>query len=124
MWRNKGLIMKCIRCNTEWDTDVKIKYPDKCPFCGTVIQGIQQDSAGMLHDIVEKYGDSIISDRELLSDVITEYLSHVDICAYEQLSLIRSAVEEGIGDILSPAVGKDIGVDPISQTDCLLILTA
>lgn len=100
--------MKCIRCNTEWDTDKKIIYPDKCPFCGTVIHGIQQDAAGILHDIVEKYGGSIISDKELLFEAITEYLSYVDINAYDQLSLIRSAVEEGVGDILSPAVGKEI----------------
>jgi len=80
--------MKCIRCNAEWDTNAKIEYPDKCPFCGTIIRGIQQDSAGILRDIVEQYGESIISDRELLSDVITEYLSNIDISAYEQLSLI------------------------------------
>ena len=100
--------MRCIRCNTEWDTDVKIKYPDKCPFCGTVIRGIQQDAAGILHDIVEKYGAEILSYKEVLSDAITEYLSYVEINAYDQLALIRSAVEEGVGDILSPAVGKEI----------------
>ena len=86
--------MHCKRCNSKWKTIENIIYPNRCPFCGTYLEGDRLEAKETLLYIVKKYGSEVLSNRRLLSSYVSDLMINYPI----ERATLRMAINEGVGE--------------------------